>query len=172
MAHPIIEHADRALAELGFTNTRVPPSAGLTSEQLFVRLPDDEQGRERQLMLTVYEGLGDNLEEAELLQCFLALPLIVAPEFRNELARFLVQVNTRLPLGAFGFLDGTGIVFFRAMAMLPAQEEAWTKLISEHVFMATFELDEFVPGVEAVASGQQSARDAAAADPRLERIES
>ena len=172
MAHPIIEHADQALAALGYTNTRVPPSAGLTSEQLFVRLPDDDQGRERQLMLTVYEGLGDNLEDADLLQCFLALPIVVAPEYRNDLSRLMTQINTRLPIGAFGFLDGTGIVFFRAMAMLPAQQETWTKLISEHVFMATFELDEFVPSVEAVATGEQTAREATAADPRLERIES
>jgi hypothetical protein len=170
MPHPLIEHAQDALAEAGFTVTRVAGAPELAGEQLLVTLAGDELGRQREVMLTLYEALEDDLDEVHLLQYFAQVPAIVAPESRDDLARYLVLVNARLPIGAYGFLSN-GIVFFRAMAMLPDDSATWTTLVREYLFITVFAMDNFGAEVESVANGQQTARQAAEADARLESLD-
>jgi hypothetical protein len=75
-----------------------------------------------------------------------------------------------LPIGAYGFLFN-GIVFFRAMAMLPDDRTTWTTLVREYLFITVFALDNFGSEVESVASGRQTARQAADADSRLDALD-
>ena len=170
MAHPVIEHAHASLAEVGFAVSRVSGEPELPGEQLLVRISDDEQGNERQLLITLYDGLGDHLHDAYLLQYFTRFQFLVPPERRDDLARLLVNVNARLPDGAFGFL-ADGMVFFRAMAFLTTEVSTWPKVVSEYVYMTAFALNSFAEGIEAVASGARSAREVTVTDPRLEPIE-
>lgn len=170
MAHPLIEHARDTLAEAGFTVTQVAGAPGLPGDQLLVRLSPAENGRERDVLLTLYEALQDDLDDAHLLQYFVQVPILVAPEHRNDLARYLTLVNVRLPIGAYGFLYN-GMVFFRAMAMLPDDPGTWAKLVREYLFITVFALDNFGAEVEAVASGQLTAQQATDADARLDRLD-
>jgi hypothetical protein len=170
MPHPLIDHAQESLTDAGFLVTRVAAATELAGEQLLVKLAANELGREREVMLTLYEALEDDLDEVHLLQYFAQVPAILAPEFRNDLARYLVLVNARLPIGTYGFLSN-GIVFFRAMAMLPDDSTTWTALVREYLFLTVFALDNFGTEVESVASGKQTARQAAEADARLESLD-
>jgi hypothetical protein len=170
MAHPLIEHAERTLVETGFTVQRVAGAPQLPGEQLLVSVSNDPQGRERLILLTLYEGLSDEIDDAHLLQYFVRFPFEVAPEHRDDLARFLNLVNVRLPLGAYGFLYN-GMVFFRAMAMLTVDTATWSKLISEYLFITVFALDAFAEGVEAVATGHMTAQQASEADARLDPLD-
>jgi hypothetical protein len=170
MAHPLIEHAERTLAETGFRVQRVAGTPQLPGDQLLISIASDPQGRDRLILLTLYEGLADEIDDAHLLQYFVRMPFEVATEQRDELARFLNLVNVRLPLGAYGFLFN-GMVFFRAMAMLTVDTSTWTKLVSEYLFITVFALDAFAEGVEAVATGRMTALEASEADPRLDPLD-
>ncbi len=170
MAHPLIEHAHTSLMEIGFPVSRVAGEPELPGEQLLVRISADAQGNERQLVITLYDGLGDHLHDAYLLQYFTRFQFLVPPERRDELARLLIAINARLPDGAFGFLSD-GMVFFRAIAFLTTEASTWPKVVSEYVYMTAFALNSFGAGIESVASGTQSAREVAAADSRLEPLE-
>jgi len=170
VAHPLIEHAERTLVEAGFTVQRVAGAPQLPGEQLLVSVSNDPQGRERLILLTLYEGLSDEIDDAHLLQYFVRMPFEVAPEHRDDLARFLNLVNVRLPLGAYGFLYN-GMVFFRAMAMLTVDTSTWSKLVSEYLFITVFALDAFAEGVEAVATGRMTAQQASEADARLDPLD-
>jgi hypothetical protein len=170
MAHPLIEHAEHTLREAGFTVQRVAGPPQLPGDQLLVSIANDPAGRERLILLTVYEGLADDLDDAHLLQYFVRMPFEVAPEHRDDLGRFINLVNVRLPLGAYGFLFN-GMVFFRAMAMCTDDVATWSKLVSEYLFIVVLALDAFAEGVEAVASGRLTARAASEADDRLDPLD-
>lgn len=170
MVHPLIEHAQQTLSDSGFATQLVAGAPGLPGEQLLVALSADEAGRERQLLITLYEALKDDLDDVHLLQYFAQVPIMVAPEHRDELARYLTLVNVRLPIGAYGFLYN-GMVFFRAMAMMPADDTSWSKLVSEYLFITVFALDSFGDGVISVASGEMTAQQATDADARLDPLD-
>lgn len=170
MAHPLIEHAGQTLTDTGFTVQRVSGAPALPGDQLLVSISNDEQGRERQILLTLYEGLSEDIEDAHLLQYFVRFPFEVAPEHRDDLARFINLVNVRLPLGAYGFIYN-GMVFFRAMAMFTTDSATWAKLVSEYLFVTVFALDAFAEGVEAVATGRMTAQQASEADARLDPLD-
>ncbi len=166
MAHAIIEHARRELPEYGF-ETELLAAPGEPT-QLLVKTVPDYAGRERWVLITVYEDLGVNLEDAWLVQFFHRFPVEApAAESRADLARLLVAANNRLTIGQFCFREEDALLYYRAVAMFPDGAEGWTKLLGEHLFFSIFQIDEFGAAIEAVASGTQTLAEAFAADPRL-----
>lgn len=166
MAHAIIEHAQRELPPFGFEVQ--PIGGGAEPTQLLVKTVPDYAGRERWLLITVYDDLGENLEDAWLVQFFHRFP-VEAPAAgqRGDLARLLVAANNKVTIGQFAFREEDGLLYYRAVVILPSNPDTWTKLLSEHLFISVFQIDEFGAVIEAVATGQQTAAAAAAADPRL-----
>ncbi|MGE3858013.1 MAG: YbjN domain-containing protein [Dehalococcoidia bacterium] len=166
MAHAIIEHAQRELPQFGF---EVQPIGGAGEPtQLLVKTVPDYAGRERWMLLTVYEDLGENLQDAWLVQFFHRFPVEApAPEQRAELARLLIAANNKITIGQFCFREEDALLYYRAVVIFPSAPDAWTKLLSEHLFISVFQVDEFGAAIEAVATGAQTLQGAVAADPRL-----
>jgi hypothetical protein len=166
MAHAIIEHAQRELPAFGFEVQ--PIGAAGEPTQLLVKTVPDYAGRERWLLVTVYEDLGENLEDAWLVQVFHRFP-VDAPgaEQRGDLARLLVAANNKITVGQFCFREEDALLYYRAVAIFPAAADAWTKLLSEHLYFSVFQIDEFGAAIEAVATGAQTLQGAVAADARL-----
>ncbi|MEI7926536.1 MAG: hypothetical protein WCI61_10175 [Chloroflexota bacterium] len=169
MAHPIIEHAARTLPETGYT---VEPVRASTDQpaQLLIQLasPQEIEGRERWALLTVFEDLGATLVDAHLVQLFIGFNTPAGePAKRADLARLLVAANNKIATGQFAFREEDGLLYYRAVLMLPKASEEWTSLIDEHLIFATYQLDEFGPAIEAVAGGTQTLAEAIEGDPRL-----
>jgi hypothetical protein len=167
MAHAIIEHARTVLPECGFETELLAGAPGEPT-QLLVKTVPDYAGRERWMLITVYEDLGVNLEDAWLVQFFHRFPVEApAAESRGDLARLLVAANNKISVGQFCFREEDALLYYRAVAMLPEGVESWTTLLAEHLFFSVFQIDEFGAAIEAVAAGEQTLQAAFAADPRL-----
>lgn len=166
MAHPIIEHA---IAELPRFSYEVQAfDVGGQTTQLLVHVTPDRAGRDRWVLITVFEGLGDTLPDADLVQFFCRLP-VDAPDAsrRGDFTRLLLAVNNVSSVGQFCIQEADGLLYFRAIGMFPRAQETWTTLLYQHLFFAVFQMDEFGASIEAVATGQTDARGAIAADTRL-----
>ncbi len=166
MAHPIIDHAAAELPR--FSYEVQPLEAGGQPSQLLVRVNADRAGRDRWVLITVFEGLGENLPDADLVQFFCRLP-VDAPDVsrRGDFTRLLLAVNNVSSVGQFCIREADGLLYFRAIGMFPRARETWTTLLYQHLVFAVFQMDEFGHAIEAVAVGQTDARGAIAADPRL-----
>jgi len=169
MAHAIIEHAQRELVQFGF---EVQPIGGANEPtQLLVKTVPDYAGRERWMLVTVYEDLGENLEDAWLVQFFHRFPVDAPPpDRRGDLARLLTAANNKITIGQFCFREEDALLYYRAVAIFPAASDAWTKLLSEHIYFSVFQIDEFGAAIEAIATGTRTLTEALAADPRLGRL--
>lgn len=169
MAHPIIEHAARDLPGLGYV---VEPVRASTAQpaQLLIQLasPQEIEGRERWALLTVFEDLGAQLVDAHLVQLFIGFNSPAGESARRaDLARLLVAANNKIAVGQFAFREEDGLLYYRAVFMLPKASEEWAALIDEHLVFSTFQLDEFGPLIEDVANGVQTLAEAFASDERL-----
>ncbi len=166
MAHSIIDHAATELPRYSYEVQ--PLNAEGQPTQLLVRVNPDRAGRERWVLITVFEGLGDNLPDADLVQFFCRLP-VDAPDAsrRGDFTRLLLAVNNVSSVGQFCIREADGLLYFRAIGMFPRVRETWTTLLYQHLVFAVFQMDEFGASIEAVATGQMDARSAVAADPRL-----
>lgn len=166
MPHPIIDYAAAELPR--FSYEVQPLEADGQPTQLLVRVSPDRAGRDRWVLITVFEGLGDNLPDADLVQFFCRLPIDAPdPTRRGDFTRLLLAVNNVSSVGQFCIREADGLLYFRAIGMFPRAMETWTTLLYQHLVFAVFQMDEFGASIEAVASGQMDARGAIAADPRL-----
>lgn len=166
MAHPIIEHAIAELPRFSYETQRVEAEG--QPIQLLVRVAQDRAGRDRWVLITVFEGMGESLPEADLVQFFCRLPVDAPdPSRRGDFTRFLLAVNNVSSVGQFCIREADGLLYFRAIGMFPHVSEAWIMLLHQHLVFAVFQMDEFGASIEAVATGQTDARGAIAADPRL-----
>ncbi len=136
--------------------------------QLLVRVNPDRSGRDRWVLITVFEGLGENLPDADLVQFFCRLPVDAPdPGRRGDFTRLLLAVNNVSSVGQFCICEVDGLLYFRAIGMFPRAEETWNTLLYQHMVLAVFQMDEFGASIEAVANGELDARGAIAADPLL-----
>ena len=166
MAHPIIEHAVVELPRFAYELQRLEAEDQPT--QLLVRVNPDRSGRDRWVLLTVFEGLGENLPDADLVQFFCRLPVDAPdPSRRGDFTRLLLAVNNVSSVGQFCIREADGLLYFRAIGMFPRVPETWLMLLYQHLTFAVFQMDEFGASIEAVATGQMDAHAAVAADPRL-----
>ena len=169
MAHPIIEQAATELPEIGYHVEAVRASADQPA-QLLIQLasPQEIEGRERWALLTVFEDIGANLVDAHLVQLFIGLNAPAGGAAgRADLARLIVACNNKIAVGQFAFREEDGLLYYRAVFMLPKASAEWARLIDEHLIFATFQLDEFGPLIDAVALGTQTLAEAFVSDPRL-----
>jgi hypothetical protein len=81
---------------------------GHQPDQLLVALGADEQrGLHAQLMFL------PGMDDPQVLQMYVGLPVPVEPSGYDRLCRFLIAVNGPLPIGAFGLLEAERIVYYR-----------------------------------------------------------
>lgn len=166
MAHPIVEHAAAELPRFSYEVQRFEAEG--QPAQLLVRVTPDRAGRDRWVLITVFEGLGENLPDADLVQFFCRLPVDApAPSRRGDFTRLLLAVNNVSSVGQFCIREADGLLYFRAIGMFPRAEQTWSTLLRQHLAFAVFQMDEFGASIEAAAAGQTDARGAIAADPRL-----
>ena len=166
MAHPIIEHAIVELPRFAYETQRLEAEG--QPSQLLVRVNPDRAGRDRWVLITVFEGLGENLPDADLVQFFCRLPVDAPdPSRRGDFTRLLLAVNNVSSVGQFCIREADGLLYFRAIGMFPRAQETWLMLLYQHLVFAVFQMDEFGATIEAAATGQVDAQGALAADPRL-----
>lgn len=166
MAHPIIEHAIAELPRFAYEVQRLDAEG--QPMQILVRVNPDRAGRDRWVLITVFEGLDENLPDADLVQFFCRLPVDApAPSRRGDFTRLLLAVNNVSSVGQFCLREADGLLYFRAIGVFPRAQETWTMLLCQHLVFAVFQMDEFGASIEAVATGQADARGAIALDPRL-----
>lgn len=166
MAHAIIDQAIADLPRFGYEVQPLDVEGQPT--QLLVRVNPDRLGRDRWVLITVFEGLGEHLPDADLVQFFCRLPVDApSPERRGDFTRLLLAVNNVSSVGQFCLREADGLLYFRAIGMFPRLADVWTALIFRHLAFAVFQMDEFGASIEAVATGQTDTRGALAADPRL-----
>ena len=60
-----------------------------------------------------------------------------------ESARLLLAANNKITIGQFCLREEDGLLYYRAVVIFPAASDAWTKLLSEHLFISVFQIDEF-----------------------------
>ncbi|MCH8939592.1 MAG: hypothetical protein IIC27_00505 [Chloroflexi bacterium] len=171
MSKFVIETAADNLVALGYEVQNIEATDEVPSDQLMVLLPDDSEGRPRQLFYSMFPDLSENLEDADLLQAFIKLPFVVERQAVANLARLLVNINNKLALGEFSIRESDGLVFYRNVALMPHGsdvDEAWRKIVTENVFIAVFQLDEFTSVIEMVATGDMSLEQAQKMDQRLD----
>jgi hypothetical protein len=95
------------LSALGHEVTFVA-GQGHQPDQLLVALGSvDQRGVHAQLMLL------PGMDDPQVLQMYVGLPVPVEPVSYDRLCRFLAAVNGPLPIGAFGLLEAERIVYYR-----------------------------------------------------------
>ncbi|WP_419875785.1 hypothetical protein [Candidatus Pristimantibacillus sp. PTI5] len=110
----------------GFSTGWAEPTSEDPFRSLIVRFDGiGEEARVMQLEL----GFLPNMEDAEaagicILQAFVTIAEGVSPVYCGELLRLAAKLNTMLPLGAFGFFEDTGVVYFKHNSLLLLGNEA------------------------------------------------
>ena len=171
MTESVLEAAADILDGLGYAVRIIEETDEVPSDQLMVLLPDDLGGRPRQMFFSTFPDLGENLEDADLLQAFIKLPFGVEPPAIADLARLLININNKLARGEFSIRESDGLVFYRNVALVPYGQDVrgvWHKIITENVFIAVYQLDEFTPVIEKVATGEMNLTEAQRWDQRLD----
>ena len=151
---------ERLLRAQGFPTSIALESAEIPYDVLVVGLSDTDGARQWQLELFFLPGMEEDLEGLSLLQCFAFLPVEVPPEAEDELRRLIVQLNAKLPLVGFGYVDAERMSCFRHVAMLPRDGEAAGEVVVQLAWMTGYLLGVFAPTVEAVAPGARTFEEA------------
>ena len=136
-----------------------PTEKGAT-ERLFISLGQDKKARDYVLQLCFVNdlakasGMSEEPEDAILLQFLAALPFQTKAECASEVSRLLFSVNRILPLGAFGFDEKAGIVYFQYVLVSDVREIT-EKVFKEVISMTEFAIDTFCLTIEAAGEGQK-----------------
>lgn len=155
------------IQKAGYKTIYLPVDDDNRLEQLNVKLPDDEQGREyyaelafasatRAAMRASGELAADSADDpVDYLQFYVSLPFTLTPRLLPEVAQVVVYLNVQLPLVGFGVNKDQERVYFRHMMMTEGQN-ASLPLVLEALDVIEFLITEFGDTLEAVASGSQS----------------
>lgn len=146
------------LGEEAFETRLVPAGGAIPYDTLLVGITGDEEGGPGwQLELSFIPNLEEQLEGVSLLQCFVALSEVRA---RAELLRFVVRLNTKLPLVGFGALDEPSLACFRHTLMLPEDAETAAAMVVQAAWMISYLLTLFGQPVALVAAGDATVEEA------------
>jgi hypothetical protein len=152
------------LADAGFDARLIGVDAENLYERLFVVFDADHQGRPQILQLSFLNdilaltGQLDGPEDVFLLQFAMELPFRVPERACADVARLLLTLNTVLPMGALGFLEGVGQVYFSHILATP--DKAVDAAVSGNLVGMVGELvPAFAPLIESVADGSRSRED-------------
>lgn len=117
----------------------------------------DPAGREWQLELSYLPDLEASLDGASILQCFAALPVEWVPAADSDLRRFTHLLNAKLPLGGFGALEDSRLVFYRHTLLVPGGVgPGLDELVTQATWMISYLLDLFGDRVMDVAAGRRT----------------
>lgn len=154
----------RDLSADGFDARLIGVDAENLYERLFVVFDTDEKDRPQILQLSFLNdilaltGQLDGPEDVFLLQFAMELPFTVPERAYADVARLLLTLNPVLPMGALGFLEGVGRVYFSHILATP--DRAVDAVVSGNLVGM---VEEFVPGfsplIEAVADGSRGRED-------------
>lgn len=130
-------------------------------EQLYVSLGQDSQKRDLILQMLFINDLASKMgmeeepEDAVLLQCFLAFPVVCKQEHIGEIAKLMVTLNRIIPIGALGTSLKEGTLYYQYVLALETRE-APAKVILEVISMIGMFTMEFADKLAAVARGQKT----------------
>lgn len=126
----------------------VPPAGAIDRDQLFVQLPEDEEGRARRLELIF---LPDR-DGVFFLQYFVPLPYEIRPDRFGDLARLMARINARLPLIGFCLLEELPLACFRCVAPCP-DRPLDGEIVVNTAYVALYIVDRFGSIVESLGNG-------------------
>ena len=158
----LIRFLEQDISARGFNVSFVPASTEIPYDVVLVVLETlEEESFGWQLELSLLPIAEEDMEETALLQCFVPLSVKVSPEAEQALMRIIVMLNSRLPVGGFGYLESDKMIFFRNVLMLMKHDlSASAALVNESIFMVGYLLNTFAETVASVASGQASVEEA------------
>ena len=139
------------LTEGGFPATYHPPSEGQPLHLLQVCLDASED--EPKVFGEVVAVRG--LEDLDILQILVPLPIPIVPQHAPTLARFLLDLNAESMLNGFGMRSDMRLLYFRAM-IPQSKGRLDTSLLVEVLWATAYTVDRFTPLIEPVATGEQS----------------
>jgi hypothetical protein len=140
-----LEQFAELLSQEAYQVQLVPAAGDVPYDTLMVKLElFEKEYRVWWLELSFLPGLEDELDDVSILQCFVALSEQTADENRAGLDRLIVKVNANLPIGSFGLLDDSGILFFKHNALLPNDNQvAGFQIVHELVAMTGYLIEVF-----------------------------
>jgi hypothetical protein len=137
-------------------------------DQLIIRLAPDARGRRPELELLFVSDLLRHLDQVtgrespppaaddvDQLQFYVNLPFGVEPAAFGELARFVLLLNSGLPLTGLGIREADGAIYFRHLMMIvdhPVSE----RLVIETAGVIERILGRYREDLEAVAQGAKT----------------
>ena len=128
---------------------------GDAPESLDVRLPSPDGSAGRLFVLMDSPMNAEGLDAGVLVEVTAVLGLRIEPEDqrRPELVDFVMVLNNRLVLGAFG-LRGDGGLYYRHVDLVPHDPQLWGEHCLELISLAAFQLEHFEQILTLVVEGQ------------------
>lgn len=157
-----LERFAESLAREAYQVQLVPAAGNVPYDTLLVKLESfEEENRIWWLELSFLPGLEAQLDEVSILQCFVTLSEHTSEENRAGLARLILKVNAKLPIGGFGLLESSRVLFFKHNAMLPNDNHvASFPIVHELVAMTSYLIGLFSEPLIKTATGEKTAEQA------------
>ncbi|HBV96020.1 MAG: hypothetical protein JL50_05240 [Peptococcaceae bacterium BICA1-7] len=97
-----------------------------------------------------------------LLQAFISIREDVQPECNGELLKVISDINTQLPLGAFGLFQDTGVLYFKYTSIVDRtiDEETLVKIVDQQNRLILHQHFIFIDILLDVADGIKTSQDA------------
>jgi hypothetical protein len=158
----LLERCAQALEAERFPVALIAAGPATPVDQLSVELEADAQGRVPRIFLGVIPGLEDELDPGiSLLQCWTELPFVAEAPHMVAVVDLLLVLNRSVPLPGFSLNATDGSLFHRHVLILGPDEDANLKVVVEAALMLGFLVSRFAGAIEAVATGRQTADQAA-----------
>jgi hypothetical protein len=161
-----LERFSELLSEDAY-QTELAAAAKLPYDALVVRIETfAEPNRVWSMELSFLPGLEDELKDVSILQCYVALANYTAGANSASLERLIIEVNAKLPIGAFGLLNQPRVIFFKHNALLPNDDPAASdRIVHELVPLTSYLLSTFSDPLIKIATGVTTAEAALAVMP-------
>jgi hypothetical protein len=150
-----LQELGRQLKSLGHQVRWAEASPG-TSHTLLVNLAGTDAEAPLWLELCYLAALEEEIENADILQCFLPILTNVAFSQHAALCRMIALLNVKLPLVGFGFQAKTGLLFFKHNALLPHEGDAINDLVARAVSLIGYEIATMAEPLISVAARRKS----------------
>ncbi|OPX87812.1 MAG: hypothetical protein A4E53_02347 [Pelotomaculum sp. PtaB.Bin104] len=167
----ILQKCQTLYEQAGLVTGWVEPSEEAPFHSLLVRY--DKVG-ERESSVTMDLCFLPHLEEAAsegvyLLQTFVTITEKIFPIAAGEMLKIVAKINTQLPLGAYGFFEDTGLVYFKYNIIINEStgDDAAIKTIDQQSGLILHQIFLFIDAILDVAEGIKTAEEALQSAPLL-----
>ncbi len=155
------------LAKNGYQTYFQPIDPPATLEQVVVYLGNGGAGKDFLLRIAGV-GQADAIFEAELaaevkppafksLQFTVALPQVVEPKAMDELARYILTVNSNLDMACFGLMENERVMFYRYVYLTPLPSMNG-EIVIAMVNTIQFMVETFFPLLVEVSLGKKTCK--------------